>query len=606
MKKNKIFTLLLIFVAFVVVLAACNNDTPDSGGGQTPEAGGNETVDPETEDDGQPSVVADDLAPNERVRLPFDETVTVNIAIAQSDPQGANAPEDLTPQTSTAVTRFLSDLNIDLNYTWIVPQDQFSTRFQAELASGNIPDIMMLSPAQFQDLYEQGALLDFSEAWDLFASDEIVGIGNFDGSILNSGRRGDGLFGIPNATHPAQYGTSQIWYRMDILREAGLAEGYEDLPTTIDEFETLALALLEWNDGNPIIQASQNIMDTGLSDFTPIFHAHEAWPSSAANAWTVQPDGTLDFTGIEPTVREALTVLNRWYEFGFFPRDFAAFGVWESGSPAVSEVVAGNSLIVMGSWWVPNWPLNQNVQLEPDAEWVSGPNLSVDGTQPTVQARRYPVHSFFAMSRDFEHPEALFKMMQWTIDARAHWGSVEFEETATLDERIERDSFVQEWLPWRTHTPDAMPRNLEFIRGLRDQGITDMADVDFTNAPTNVDFARALTTYFQSLDKDAIDADDWHTFWGIYARDVSETGGVANMVNTWNTAPRRYTEVFTPTPTMTTRLGELNAYMNQTFISMIMGDTEITDAEWNNFIETWESMGGSDIRNEVNEWFLNN
>lgn len=599
-KIQKFFTtfgLLTVALIGVLVLVGCNGNE-----------GNQATTQSDNQNDASSTnqVVDDGLTPNERVRLPFEQTARVNIAISHSDPQGANAPSDLTPQTSTAVTRFLSDLNIDLNYSWIVPSEQFSTRFQAELATGNIPDIMMLSPAQFQDLYEQGALLDFSEAWELFASDEIVGIGNFDGSILNSGRRGDGLFGIPNATHPAQYGTSQIWYRLDILRAAGLADTWYDLPTTIEEFEELALALLEWNNGNPIIQASSNIMDTGLSDFTPIFHAHEAWPSSAAHAWVEQSDGSLEFSGIESTVKDALEVLNRWYEFGFFPRDFAAFGVWESGSPAVSEVAAGNSPIVMGSWWVPNWPLNQNVQLEPDAEWVSGPNLSVDGNQPMVQARRYPVHSFFAMSRDFEHPEALFKMMQWTIDARANWGSIEFEENATLEEQIERDSFVQEWLPWRTHTPDAMPRNLAFIRGLREQGITDMADVDFSSAPTNVDFARALTTYFLSLDKDAIDAEDWHTFWGVYARDVSETGGVARMVNTWETAPRRYTEVFTPTPTMTTRLGELNAFMNQTFISMIMGDTAINEGEWQNFIETWEGMGGSDIRNEVNEWFTNN
>lgn len=52
---------------------------------------------------------------------------------------------------------------------------------------------------------------------------------------------------------------------------------------------------------------------------------------------------------------------------------------------------------------------------------------------------------------------------------------------------------------------------------------------------------------------------------------------------------------------MITKQGELDKLRDNTFISMIMGETPID--EFDTFVEQWKAQGGEDITNEVNEWY---
>lgn len=145
--------------------------------------------------------------------------------------------------------KFKELFNIDLKYSWIVNSDQYDSKFGAELAAGNLPDIMMLSPNQFQDLYEQGGLGDLTDAYNTYANDAINGVVNYDGEVIAAGTKDGKIYGLPNSTYPAQV-TSQTYYNMTKLKEAGI-ESYDQLPTTIAEFEALCDKLLTLDlDGN--------------------------------------------------------------------------------------------------------------------------------------------------------------------------------------------------------------------------------------------------------------------------------------------------------------------------------------------------------------------
>ena len=85
------------------------------------------------------------------------------------------------------------DLNINLIYDWIVNADQYDEKFGAELAAGNLPDVFMVGPNDFEDLASQGGLADLTEAYETYKCDALDNIFNYDGNFLNVGTKDGSL-----------------------------------------------------------------------------------------------------------------------------------------------------------------------------------------------------------------------------------------------------------------------------------------------------------------------------------------------------------------------------------------------------------------------------
>lgn len=552
-----------------------------------------------------PALAEDGKSPDDRVRELYEETVTITNVLGYRASEDARTPEDVTPENSTAVKRFKEELNIDLEYSWVVNSDQFEAKFGAELASGNLPDVMYLTPAQFEDLYEQGGLMDLTEVYELYANDSIKNVVNFDGELLNAGVRDGGLYGLPMATYSGQY-TSQTYYRMDYLKQVGI-ESYDQLPKTIDEFEALCDLLMETDFnadgtvGGPIIPANQRTFNEGLADFSPVFHAYSAFP----DGWVdVDGSGELVYMGIQEGIKEPIKKLNEWYEKGYFAKDFAAQDVWGASAPCVDGIIAGDFPIVFGSWWIANWPLNMNKEVQPEADWVVGPTLTAneDGSLPTVVVPRYPVNAYVCVSRDCKNPEAVFKMMNWSIEYTAWKDSIEFERTSTEEEKTEAYSYVYTWLPYRVYAPNTLIANYQFLHENEAAGNVTEETIDLLNAPQNNEFMNVYKNFLLYHDPDE---ELTGTVWGNYTSRVAENGGVAKMYELYSNVNKYYNEAFSvTTPSMVTRKGELDNFYKTTLLSMVMGETSVDDG-FDTFVSQWLGLGGEDIGNEVNEWFKN-
>lgn len=578
-------TLAIIISAMLCggVLAGCGDSQTT---GESSSLSGSSTASQQSGSETQKTV-------DELLHEKYEEPVTVNIVLGYRDSEDPETPDSVTPETATAVTKFKELFNIDLKYSWIVNTDQFESKFGAELAAGNLPDIMFLSPNQFQDLYDQGGLGDLSEVYKNYTNSAIDNIVNFDGELINAGMRDDKLYGLPMATYPAQV-TSQTYYDMNKLKEAGITS-YDQLPTTIAEFEELCDKLLTLDlDGNgktgdPVLPANKYYIDSGLADFSPVFHAYESW----ASGWYDDGSGTLQYAGIQPELKDSLTKLNEWYNKGYFAKDFAAQDVWAADAPVVSDIVAGKYAVLFGSWWIPNWPLNDNKKNDPDADWVVGPTLTVDGEQPKIMVPRYPVNNFVAVSRDFKNPEALFKMMNWSIEYGRQTNNPEWKENATDEQLLEMHSHVYTWLPYRIYSPSSLIENYNFIAEKRDAGSTELVDGE---EPNNEEFWGAWNAYVQTQNGSTDPV-----VWGLYLSRLDPNGGVAKMEELYQSAERQYNEVYVTTPSMITKQGEMDKLRDTTFLSMIMGETPIS--EFDNFVSQWKSLGGDDIGKEVNEWY---
>lgn len=580
--RRKWIALLLASTMAAGTLAGCGGDTKEE------TAAGNET------DQASETEADDGKTAEEKLLEPYDEPVDIHVVLQYRESEDPLTPEDCTPETSTAVKLLKEELNINLVYDWIVNADQYEQKFGAELASGNLPDVFMVSPTDFEDLASQGGLADLSEYYEEYRCDALDAIINYDGNFIKVGEKDGALYGLPMGTDPAQM-TSQMYYNMTQLESVGITSE-DQLPKTIEEFEALCDKLMtvdydgDGETGGPVLPACKNYFDAQLGDFTPFFHAYETW----ADGWYDNGEGTLEYAGLNESNKEVLTKLNEWYEKGYFQKDFAAYDIWAADSPVVSDIVAGKYAIVPGSWWVPNWPLNLNKTDNPDSNWVCGPNLSVDGEQPTIMIDRYPVNNFVVASHDCEHPEAVFKMMYWSLMYTMEQSDPEVQAAMSEEELEEWHSYVYTWLPYRIYSPVCLRDNFEFISDLAEQGLTELPEG--TEIPDNSEFWGSWSSYLNYMENP-----DDGAAWGTYFSRLAPGGGVDNMIKTVESADIIYDEVYITTPSMVSKKGELHKLRDNTFISMIMGETPID--EFDTFVEQWKAQGGDDIAEEVNEWY---
>ena len=131
---------------------------------------------------------------------------------------------------------------------------------------------------------------------------------------------------------------------------------------------------------------------------------------------------------------------------------------------------------------------------------------------------------------------------------------------------------------------------------LAEEGKTEITDAD---AAKNNEFWGSWASYLNYKENP-----DDGVAWGTYFSRLAPEGGVANMIKTIETADIIYDEVYVTTPAMVSRKAELDKLRNNTFLSMVMGETPISD--FDKFVEQWKAQGGDEIAKEVNEWYQNN
>ncbi|WP_313132107.1 extracellular solute-binding protein [Anaerocolumna sp.] len=591
--KKKLLALVLSTVMIAGSLAGCGKSKPAVT--ETPKPADSGTTD--TQKPADKDIAGESSKSVEELLLePYAEPVDIHVVLQYKDSEDPDTPEGVTPEKSTAVKLLKEELNINLIYDWVVNADQFKEKFGAELAAGNLPDIFLLEdPNDFEDLASQGGLADLTEYYEKYRNDDLDSIFNYDGKFINVGKRDGKLYGLPMGTDPAQM-TSQMIYNMTQLESVGITS-VDQLPKTIEEFEALCDKLMkvdydgDGKTGGPVIPACKNYMDAQLADFQPFFHAYETW----ADGW-YDKDGTLQYAGIDEGIKTTLEKLNQWYNKGYFQKDFAAYDIWAADSPIVNDIVAGKYAIVPASWWVPNWPLNTNKVEHPESNWVIGPNLSPDGNQPTIMIDRYPVNKFVVVGRNCKNPEAIFKMMYWSLQDTLKKSTPEYQRAMTEEQKIEWHSNVYTWLPYRIFSPTSLRTNFETINKLVSEGKTEITEAE---AARNNEFWGAWDRYlkYKENPNDGV-------AWGVYFSRLAPDGGVANMIKTVETADIIYDEVYITTPSMVSRKAELDKLRNNTFLSMVMGETPISD--FDKFVEQWKAQGGDEIAKEVNEWYQSN
>ena len=334
---------------------------------------------------------------------PYDETVTVRLV--KGGQEGASLlPEGETIEDNRALQYIEDTLNINVVYNWLAPSDSYNDKLNLTIASGDIPDMMIVNPLQLQQLTVAGAIEDMTPYIDTYANSDLKrAYDETGGSALEAATIDGKVMGVPNVS-PQADAPGMAWVRKDWLDKLGLKA-----PKTVDDIEAIARAFIEQDpDGDG---AADTVGLTGtlqpvavasnLHGFDAIFNAYGAFPTR----FYENDQGQVVYGSVQPETKEALARLAQMYEDGLIDPEFAT----KNAEKANELVVSGRSGIMFGPWWIPWYPLSDALTNDPTANWQ--PYLIQNETGEYTYSMNDYTSTFIVVKKGFSNPEIALKIM---------------------------------------------------------------------------------------------------------------------------------------------------------------------------------------------------
>lgn len=575
MLKRSSLLLLSVVVLLMFVLAGCSktNDGQKSG---TPSASPS-APSPESSESSDPAETFDPLGK-------YEEPITLTQVMSYRPPEDPETLKGVTPETNGYLKDLKEMTNIEVKYKWSVPQDQFAQKFSLAIASGDLPDVMMVDQQTFEKFKEQDLIADLTDVYEKYASPTMKKVVESDGGLALQATTSDGkLMGV---TTSYQSPVQLAYIRADWLKNLNL-----QAPTTMEEFEQVAEAFVKndpdqngINDTYGISMNKNFLINAWGFDARGIFYAYESYPGG----WLKGDDGKLVAGDIQPGTKDALAKLQSWYSKGILDKEFAL----KDENKASEDIVAGKVGITLGEWWVPNWPLNLNKDKDPKADWIAIPLPTVNG-KPSKTLISQTLNEIMVVNKKYKNPEAAIKLANFYLELQ----KPKYIDKNSPDYRGPNNGYVYLWFMPRLIYRNFLNDAFEAVNTALDakQEKLDIPD-DFLAAGDAAQFFTESKKYLANP-KDNV-------AWGVYYSRVAKDGGFGLAKKAMDSNNIVKNEFFgIQTPTQVERGASLNKLIAETFTKIIMGESL---DEFDKFVSSWKNLGGDDITEEVNEWYVKN
>ena len=265
--------------------------------------------------------------------------------------------------------------NIDIN-GYNINYGEYHDKLQTAVAGGNPPDIMQLNPPFFAKFLQAGALFPLDDYIDVAAA--VDGYSPLQTEIIPSFAEDGKTYGIitwANWFLP--------WYRPSVLANAG----FDEFPTTIDEFEAM-LAGVSQDDVFGVGEA------LSPGNYTEGVYLLIWWLYALGGDYAVDGVPSLN----NPKVIETVTMIKDWYDSGYMPK--------EVDMSEKRKLMATDKLGVM----VGN-PNEYNICLGLNPDLTREDFQSIDW--PTPEKDVCTIIQTMAASVNSEHPEEAAKFIAW-------------------------------------------------------------------------------------------------------------------------------------------------------------------------------------------------
>ena len=494
-------------------------------------------------------------------------------------------PEGDSIEDNVWTRRYKDELGINVEFSWIVPEDQYQTKLNASIASNDIPDIMNVDEPTFVMCVKSGLIQPLDEVFSQYASDDLksqVYGGELGEASFNYGKIDGKLMALPGPmSHPVE-GASVLYIRKDWLDNLSLSE-----PKSLDDVFAIIEAFTKNDpDGNGEndtfgIGISNDALASGfaygIGDVLGIYNGYHANPG----IWQEDSSGNLVFGSIQPEMKPALAKINELFKAGYIDKEFGVKDRWKVGE----DVAAGKIGLLYGVGWTPVVPLVNSYKNDDSAIWKAYPIPSIDNEPAKVNGWSWG-SGFNVVSKNCKNPEALIKLANLSFDT-LH-GSYAKANPDALNTFVRDKEGKYEAVHYQVVSMYPGDKNLKNQFALKEAlNNNDPSKL----SPEVINQYNAVVKWLHG-DRTVDPWNNWHLkeALGVVAFDYYEKD--LYLANKFNAVQ---------TPTMLEKMGTLNDMASQVFTKIIMEGN--TDAEFDMFVDNWKKLGGDTITQEVNDWY---
>lgn len=559
--SKRMFVAVFVVSVCLLLLAACARENKEAADGEQAEQTESSVAEQPAE---SPVAEGEQTAAANEQLSKFPQPITVTIALGVAEFSQFAEGESIEDNLHTRLNR--EKLNIFYEPKFVIEDSKFIERMNLAISSDDLPDVMRVDAQQLQRMVKNDQVADLTEVWTMYASDILKeAVTAKEGVALKPVTYGGKMYGIPRTS---DFGDSipMLWIREDWLEKLG-----KQAPRTIDELLDVARAFVEQDpDGNneqdtyAIGLDSQLARGNTLRGISAAFHAYPG-------LWVEDASGKLVYGSIQPEMKPALEVMQKLYQMKAIDPEFAI----KDYSKMAESLVAGKIGMLFGLFWNPIYPLQQNVDLDPNAKWVAVPVPGANG-EPVIPPANLFAQNFIVVRKGFEYPEAIIKSINMWMEMN----------------KGDRSSELGSW--WL----DAQVGTYEGLSA-HTYALPYHFDMPFRNLETH----KQLVKYKESGDESVMDISTkeiWKVIepggspaWG-YEHSYFQGIGVLAQYPDY-----KYSDyIGIQTDTMTSKGANLAKIEEELLVEIVMG---APISKFDEFVEQYMSLGGNEITQEVNQ-----
>lgn len=498
----------------------------------------------------------------------FGEPVTITSVLGLGDTVWYE--EGMNSDYNEITMQYLVELGIDFNFDWVVSSSEYDTKLNLSIAAGDIPDIFRVSPTQLTNLVEADMLYDLTDIYEAnisdFARESIEG----DPFAIPAATFDGRLYAIPNPSTPQIDGGDSMYFRTDWLSNLGLS-----VPATIDELYDVMYAFANDDpDQNGQDDTFGFYLDNKLGAVTLFAAMYGEYP----RIWTMADDGSVQWGGVSDGMKDVLVKLAELYKDGIIDPEFTV----KDSSIAGEDIGAGKHGLMFASWIAGYDAMKYSISNSETADWEAYTVVSATDEPAKVNAP-FNVSTFYVVSKDCEHPEALVAIANY-----------DFERGYDLRMELIEPMFDPE-LHGQMHA---------------------YLPTGFAPANKNLHIQQRILAWQEGGDESELWPDDianWNTQQTFYSdRDPNGFSHKVTFgpyhsglscVQEYIDADRYVYDAYTgaDTENMIEYNGTLEALQLEYYTKIITGGD--ADALWDEFVSTWYSSGGDLVTEDVNDWY---
>ena len=509
---------------------------------------------------------------------PYAEPITMTIGIpvdlSKAFPEGDSYENNV---WSRAYEEELG-IKLELAFTAANTDDKINTL----IATGDIPDLLCVNSAQLKMLSNSGLIRD--DLYDVYMANAGEGM-----RTIIEGVGGDAA--IPSATYDGKMmaipilNTSPgeevpvLWLRTDWMQKLGLEDpqNWDDLYKIIDAF------VHQDPDGNGVddtigLTFSKDLWNSNFQ-MDGLFNVFGSYPKK--NFWVDDPneEGKVIFGAFADETKAALEVVSKMYADGLIDAEFAV----NDNSAAVQQVASGKCGVVIGAVWDTNSVLYTSNDEDPNADWHALPMVGLDGPTTKVTGN-YPIIRYMVFNKDFEHPEAVIKMINLQFKKCFSDDSTQEIYDTYIEDASGNSGFAAfQIYPWGIFLPAV--KNEMAADEIVNMGLSS-DEVDIWAKP----FAKYVEGYANG------DASLWR-WYRIFGPDGGHLITGKYIADDLYYMNRYYGPT---TDTMAESMSLIDDLVNEMFTKIIMGE-ETVDA-FDTYKAQAEALGLTDMTEEANAW----